>query len=320
MNGQPVPPLSAADAESKFSPADPDIKSKLLRPTELKHGESVTGFAFFPAGAYTSGFLKLIDHRTGDIDDYAVNFEASAKARDEDRAPRDTVHSRLGSGERCKGNPRNTGPREASETSTRISLRTRPGSAEMNGKQGGALKAQKLPRATTEERRWAAIHEAGHAIVAAYFGHTLADATVESRHAHLIGQTERRTTLHPGPDGKPALQEGTTDRQLEEGILVALAGPQAERMAGRREDIVEAGAATDRQSIHAYLYALGCTTPGEAASVAERLQRELDELLSRLWPSVEPVARALFLQGAIRYEEIRVMVERRRESSEQGDD
>src|SRR5206468_9010519 len=129
----------------------------------------------------------------------------------------------------------------------------------------GALKAQKLPRATPEERRWAAIHEAGHAIVAAYFGHTLADVTAESRDAHLIGHTERETALRPGLDGKPARQEGNTDRQLEEEILVALAGPQVVRLAGRGEDLVAAGAGTDRQDIHAYLYAHRGTTAGEAA-------------------------------------------------------
>jgi hypothetical protein len=76
--GQPVLPLAPADAESRLSAADPDIKSKLFRPTKLKHGESVTGFAFFPAGAYTGGSLALIDDQTGEADDYDVTFEASA--------------------------------------------------------------------------------------------------------------------------------------------------------------------------------------------------------------------------------------------------
>jgi hypothetical protein len=76
--GQPVLPLAPADAERRLSAADPDIKSKLLRPTKLKHGESVTGFVFFPVGAYTGGSLALIDDQTGEADDYDVNFEASA--------------------------------------------------------------------------------------------------------------------------------------------------------------------------------------------------------------------------------------------------
>jgi hypothetical protein len=76
--GQPVPPISQADAERKLSAADPDIKSKLLKPTKLKHGEGATGFVFFPTGAYTGGSLALIDDQTGEADDYDVNFEASA--------------------------------------------------------------------------------------------------------------------------------------------------------------------------------------------------------------------------------------------------
>jgi hypothetical protein len=76
--GQPVLPMVPAEAERRLSAADPDIKSKLLRPTKLKHGESVTGFVLFPAGTYTGGSLALIDDQTGEADDYDVNFEASA--------------------------------------------------------------------------------------------------------------------------------------------------------------------------------------------------------------------------------------------------
>jgi len=76
--GQPVPPIAPADAERKLSAADPDIKSKLLKPAKLTHGEGVTGFVFFPAGAYTGGSLALIDDQTGEADDYDVTFEASA--------------------------------------------------------------------------------------------------------------------------------------------------------------------------------------------------------------------------------------------------
>src|SRR5262249_7490025 len=65
-----------------------------------------------------------------------------------------------GSGGRCTGSPRDTAPREVPETSRQISLGAR-GSADMAREQSGILKAQKLPRATAQERRWAAIHEAG---------------------------------------------------------------------------------------------------------------------------------------------------------------
>jgi hypothetical protein len=76
--GQTTPPIAQADAERRLATADPDIKSKLLKPTKLTHGQSVTGFVFFPAGAYTGGSLALIDDQTGEADDYDVNFEASA--------------------------------------------------------------------------------------------------------------------------------------------------------------------------------------------------------------------------------------------------
>jgi hypothetical protein len=76
--GQPTPPIAQADAERKLAAADPDIKSKLLKPAKLTHGQSVTGFVFFPSGAYNAGSLALIDDQTGEADDYDVNFEASA--------------------------------------------------------------------------------------------------------------------------------------------------------------------------------------------------------------------------------------------------
>jgi hypothetical protein len=76
--GQVVPPLSAADAESRLAASDPDIRSKLLRQATLKHGERVTGFVFFPVGAYSSGSLALIDDQTGEADEYDVSFEAGA--------------------------------------------------------------------------------------------------------------------------------------------------------------------------------------------------------------------------------------------------
>ena len=76
--GAPALPLAPADAERKLAASDPEIKSKLLNATKLKHGESVTGFVFFPTGAYTGGSLALIDDQTGEADDYDVFFETGA--------------------------------------------------------------------------------------------------------------------------------------------------------------------------------------------------------------------------------------------------
>jgi hypothetical protein len=76
-NGAPVAPLSAAEAERKLGGVDPELKSKLLQPTQLKPGDKTVGFVFFPTGAYTSGSLALIDQKTGEADDYAVNFPGS---------------------------------------------------------------------------------------------------------------------------------------------------------------------------------------------------------------------------------------------------
>ena len=75
--GAPALPVAPADAERKLAGMDAAIKSKLLQPTKLKHGESVTGFVFFPAGTYTGGSLALIDDQTGEADDYDVNFAIS---------------------------------------------------------------------------------------------------------------------------------------------------------------------------------------------------------------------------------------------------
>jgi hypothetical protein len=76
-SGGQAQPIIGAQAERKLAGVDPDIKSKLLQPIKLKHGESTVGFVFFPAGAYTSGSLALIDDKTGEADDYDVSFATS---------------------------------------------------------------------------------------------------------------------------------------------------------------------------------------------------------------------------------------------------
>jgi len=76
-SGAAAPPVAPADAEKKLAGVDSGIKSKLLQPTKLKHGESVTGFVFFPVGDYTGGTLALIDDQTGEADDFDVNFAIS---------------------------------------------------------------------------------------------------------------------------------------------------------------------------------------------------------------------------------------------------
>ncbi|MGH7900078.1 MAG: hypothetical protein ACREQQ_19140 [Candidatus Binatia bacterium] len=70
--------MAAADVERKLAAADPDIKSKLLKPSTLKKGERVVGFVFFPAGAYDGASLALIDDKTGEADDYDASFRASS--------------------------------------------------------------------------------------------------------------------------------------------------------------------------------------------------------------------------------------------------
>jgi hypothetical protein len=75
--GGQVPPIAGAEAEQRLAGVDPNIKSRLLQPIKLKQAESTVGFVFFPAGAYTSGSLALIDDKTGEADDYDVSFASS---------------------------------------------------------------------------------------------------------------------------------------------------------------------------------------------------------------------------------------------------
>lgn len=77
-SGGSVAPISPADAERRLASMDPEIKSKLLQPTRLAPGEKTVGFVFFPAGAYTGGSLALIDQKTGEADDYDVNFATAS--------------------------------------------------------------------------------------------------------------------------------------------------------------------------------------------------------------------------------------------------
>lgn len=69
-------PIVGVDAERKLGGADPDIQSKLLKAATLRHGESVVGFVFFPVASYSGGSLALVDDKTGEADDYDVNFAA----------------------------------------------------------------------------------------------------------------------------------------------------------------------------------------------------------------------------------------------------
>jgi len=73
-SGTQARPIAQADAQKKLGGADPDITKKLLNATQLKKGESVTGFVFFPAAAYESAAIALIDEKTGEADDYDVHL------------------------------------------------------------------------------------------------------------------------------------------------------------------------------------------------------------------------------------------------------
>jgi hypothetical protein len=173
------------------------------------------------------------------------------------------------------------------------------------------LEAQQRRRPTplaAEERRWAAIHEAGHAVAAIHFGHGLETVTIESEHGHLAGHTERETALRPGPDGKPARQEGIADRRLEEEIIIAQAGCQTELIAGRKESIVKRGAETDYVNVNNLLYALGCRSTEEAARILKRLWIEGEKLLKTLWPQVNLVECALFERGTLSESAVREII------------
>lgn len=76
-SGSKAPPLPGADAARRLAGSDPGVDAKLLRPAKLHRGESVVGFVFFPAGAYSGGSLALIDDQTGEADDYDVAFTGS---------------------------------------------------------------------------------------------------------------------------------------------------------------------------------------------------------------------------------------------------
>jgi hypothetical protein len=73
--GRQVVAMAQADAERKLAGADPDIKSKLLKPVTLKRGEIAVGFVFFPAGSYEGASLALIDDKTGEADEYDASFQ-----------------------------------------------------------------------------------------------------------------------------------------------------------------------------------------------------------------------------------------------------
>jgi hypothetical protein len=73
-SGAQALPIVGADAERKLGGADPEINTKLLKATTLRHGESTVGFVFFPVASYSGGSLALVDEKTGEADDYDVNF------------------------------------------------------------------------------------------------------------------------------------------------------------------------------------------------------------------------------------------------------
>jgi len=77
-SGSKVRPIPGQEVQRKLVGADPDIAKKLLNTVKLQKGESVIGFVFFPASAYGSAALALIDDKTGEADDYDVHFGASS--------------------------------------------------------------------------------------------------------------------------------------------------------------------------------------------------------------------------------------------------
>jgi hypothetical protein len=131
------------------------------------------------------------------------------------------------------------------------------------------------------------IHEAAHAVVAYYFGAAVREVQVQVK-TGLSG---------PRPDGSTWVVPGEVDPEIEEGVVLMFAGPEAEAWwwAGHHDISIQQARRRYRRHASMDLQMIGedLSRLGEGRGFARQLEREAMAIVPEVWGSIVSVAEAL---------------------------
>jgi len=156
------------------------------------------------------------------------------------------------------------------------------------------------------ERRLAAHHEAGHAVMAELCGQHV--TAVE-----IVGDDDRSgsvESLRFRPDPLEVVDPTLPTAHLERRILCLLAGPVAESLAGGRDDWAEQGSEELHEAVR-----LAMKVVRDCHRVLPYLEEactHVEALLEQHWDAVERVAERLLDRGSLGGDEVRRVLEGRR--------
>jgi len=144
-------------------------------------------------------------------------------------------------------------------------------------------------RRKEEEHRGTAYHEAGHAVVNRHLGYAVSSVTIEA------GDDYQGAVLHDDPLFGCDLEiddvESGTDEKIAHSIIVAFAGPAAEKHLNPEFFNLE-GARGDYKVIADLVFCL-VGHPDQATAKADELDQQAQALVLEHWPHIDRVARAL---------------------------
>jgi len=154
-------------------------------------------------------------------------------------------------------------------------------------------------------RRATAIHEAGHAVAAWRLGRAFRSVTIRADEDSLGHVRHRDVPAWVRPD-----VEGSTRTRLflEDSIIIALVGPEAERrIAGRAPATVRKGAAHDHESaVDLASHLAGSTKERDALLAWLRVRAQ--DLVDHDRPRIELLAAALLRQDVLTWKAVKTLL------------
>jgi len=160
-------------------------------------------------------------------------------------------------------------------------------------------RGEELRKEQRKQDRFAAHHEAGHAVAAYAIGREI--------HSVTIDEGGGGASLHQSPIYGQML-EGEAAWNVIEEMVIAFAGPAAQRR-------VQPGCkvpSSDRETVEALLANAEGLTQSERERVLRQAKKEARKLIDRHWHQVEMVAAGLLEHRVLNDVEIAVLLQRRR--------